>query len=211
MGKLIKLTFLKGEKAGESRTFSPPGVFIGREEDNDLQLLSEKASQYHAKILYENGKWLLHDLNSSNGTEVNGKKIERPVELENKDVVYFADEAFRFELQNNGIKSPEKKSIPEKLDDDADDCIRIRSPEEAKKQSADSDSDRIDKRVSEKPVKPAKTRSPDKNKILEARKMRRLVEETVAEKRRQIRKVLIILTIIINAVILYVWYRIHFF
>ena len=45
---------------------------IGRESDNDVQLLTEGVSRHHASITSGPGVCILEDLNSANGTLVNG-------------------------------------------------------------------------------------------------------------------------------------------
>lgn len=48
---------------------------IGRKEDNIVVLPENYISGYHAKIFLKNGKYILQDLNSTNGTKLNGQKI----------------------------------------------------------------------------------------------------------------------------------------
>jgi hypothetical protein len=50
-------------------------VAIGRHELNELQLESRTVSNFHAEILYENGRLTLRDLGSTNGTFVNDEGI----------------------------------------------------------------------------------------------------------------------------------------
>ena len=50
---------------------------IGREKDNDFQILDLKMSRYHCRIEREAGRLAIQDLKSSNGTFVNGKRIDR--------------------------------------------------------------------------------------------------------------------------------------
>lgn len=49
---------------------------LGRGTDNDLVLESEDVSRYHARVERVGGEWRLLDLNSTNGTKVNGKTIQ---------------------------------------------------------------------------------------------------------------------------------------
>ena len=53
-------------------------VTIGRHESNDLQLVSRTVSNFHAEIVSENGRLLVRDLGSTNGTHVN----EHPIDSE---------------------------------------------------------------------------------------------------------------------------------
>lgn len=51
-------------------------VTIGREEDNSVQLNDERVSRFHAKIQDEDGRLILTDLDSTNGTRVNGHPVQ---------------------------------------------------------------------------------------------------------------------------------------
>jgi pSer/pThr/pTyr-binding forkhead associated (FHA) protein len=57
------------------RDLSTP-VTIGREEGNVLRLNDERVSRYHAKIQSDNGEIILTDLESTNGTRVNGNVVQ---------------------------------------------------------------------------------------------------------------------------------------
>src|SRR5689334_14873849 len=50
-------------------------VTIGREEGNVVRLNDERVSRYHAKVQFDNGEIILTDLESTNGTRVNGNVI----------------------------------------------------------------------------------------------------------------------------------------
>ena len=51
-------------------------VSIGREEGNTLRLNDERVSRFHAKVQFDNGEIILTDLESTNGTRVNGNVIQ---------------------------------------------------------------------------------------------------------------------------------------
>lgn len=57
----------------------PTPVSIGREEENTLRLNDERVSRFHAKVQEENGCVILTDLESTNGTRVNGLPIQMRV------------------------------------------------------------------------------------------------------------------------------------
>ncbi len=52
-------------------------VGIGRHESNDIQLPSRAVSNFHAEILKEDGTLVIRDLGSTNGTRVNGERVDR--------------------------------------------------------------------------------------------------------------------------------------
>ncbi len=61
---------------------------IGRSLDNDIVLHEEFVSRLHAEIHQEDGKFVLYDKNSTSGTFVNSKRIERCV-LNSGDLISF--------------------------------------------------------------------------------------------------------------------------
>lgn len=52
-------------------------ISIGRNMSNQLVLPSQSVSSYHAQIYFEDGRYMLEDLNSTNGTFINGIKISK--------------------------------------------------------------------------------------------------------------------------------------
>ena len=84
----------------EGREFRLRGTMrIGRSEDSEITLSDAQASRHHAAISPEPGGFVIQDLNSSNGTFVNGKKIEEPRLLKDGDRLRVANTvlAFRWE------------------------------------------------------------------------------------------------------------------
>lgn len=51
-----------------------PSFTLGRKPDNDIVLDNAAVSGHHAKMYESGGTWFVEDLNSTNGTFVNGKK-----------------------------------------------------------------------------------------------------------------------------------------
>ena len=69
---------------------------IGRRVELELQLNDPRVSQIHAEIFREGHKLWIRDLESTNGTFVNGRKLEEAVSLTNGDLIRFASVEFRF-------------------------------------------------------------------------------------------------------------------
>jgi two-component system, cell cycle response regulator len=61
---------------------------IGRLGECDLSLKYEGVSRQHARILFENGGYVVEDLGSSNGTLIRGQRVQRHP-LKDGDVVQF--------------------------------------------------------------------------------------------------------------------------
>ena len=52
-------------------------LLIGRRESCDVVLRFSNVSAHHCQLVVEHGYWFAKDLNSRNGTRVNGSRIER--------------------------------------------------------------------------------------------------------------------------------------
>ena len=211
----LKLTALKGKGAGTVYRFPLPGAFVGSEKDNDLCIEEDGISKYHAGITFKDGKWLLKDLNSSNGTKVNGVEISKETELKPKDVLHFANSAFRFEIDESDLDLPDP--LPEKNDEP---CIKIRSPEEARKKKVtarNEETDGIDDFSDydideEEGIKHRKRHSAARNKYCsdaahaQVRVMRRMSNYAYEQKKKRLGRFILLITIIINILIFYYWY-----
>jgi hypothetical protein len=75
--KILAIEVMNGPMDGLRFVFPPSGVMtIGRHPENDVALLLDHyVSRRHAKLTCEDGKYLLEDTNSSNGTWMNDKKV----------------------------------------------------------------------------------------------------------------------------------------
>ena len=75
----VTLQLLEGLERGLMfRDLSTP-VTIGREDDNTVRLNDERVSRFHAKIQEDGGQIILTDLESTNGTRINGHPIQMRV------------------------------------------------------------------------------------------------------------------------------------
>ncbi|MCA9524180.1 MAG: Flp pilus assembly complex ATPase component TadA [Myxococcales bacterium] len=81
------------EKGGQERvwSFDKEEVSIGRVQGNDIILPKGNISKRHARIVYKDGKFILVDLRSTNGTYVNGRKIASPIVVTPSDKIYVGD------------------------------------------------------------------------------------------------------------------------
>lgn len=73
---LVTIRILDGPERGKSYHQIPTPVTIGREEGNFIQLNDERVSRYHLKIHENGGAILLTDLQSTNGTKINGEVVQ---------------------------------------------------------------------------------------------------------------------------------------
>lgn len=60
---------------------------IGRADDNEVRINDKRASKHHAELVYDNGRYLLVDLESANGTLLNGDYALEPIPLKHDDEI----------------------------------------------------------------------------------------------------------------------------
>src|SRR5438045_3271657 len=86
-------SILVNEKGGESKRldFDKPEITIGRVQGNDIILPKGNVSKRHSRIVLKDGKFIIVDLKSTNGTYVNGRKITSPIVIKSSDKVYIGD------------------------------------------------------------------------------------------------------------------------
>ncbi len=73
---------------------------LGRESDNKIQILRANISRHHAKITNMPSVCEVEDLDSANGTFVDGERVKSAV-LKHGTEVRFGDEIFRFEAEGS--------------------------------------------------------------------------------------------------------------
>jgi hypothetical protein len=75
----VVVTHLTGAFQGQRQLFDAPELTIGRARENTVRLglYDTLASSRHASLVAERDHYVLRDLNSTNGTYVNGKRVER--------------------------------------------------------------------------------------------------------------------------------------
>jgi pSer/pThr/pTyr-binding forkhead associated (FHA) protein len=72
----INLRVLDGADRGRVYENLAPPITIGREEGNAIQLNDDRVSRFHVKIQEDDRQLVLTDLESTNGTRVNGEDIQ---------------------------------------------------------------------------------------------------------------------------------------
>ncbi len=82
----ITLRVLDGADRGRIFANLPTPVTVGREEGNSVQLNDERVSRFHLKIQEDQDKIVLTDLESTNGTKINGENIQLRI-LRHGDIV----------------------------------------------------------------------------------------------------------------------------
>ncbi|MCC6491902.1 MAG: FHA domain-containing protein [Pirellulales bacterium] len=119
----VTLRVLDGADRGQVYEDLEPPVTIGREEGNSVQLNDERISRFHLKIQEDQGKLVLTDLESTNGTRVNGEDTQLRI-LRFGDVISLGRSVLLFgtrdqiahrleELRNDGIAETNEMMVEE--------------------------------------------------------------------------------------------------
>ena len=96
-----------GEGTGELFHLSTAAL-LGRTAVHDVAVADMAASRDHARIEFVEGRFLITDLDSRNGTFVNGAQLVRPRPLRSGDRIRVGDTLFRFvESRNRGLSPVE--------------------------------------------------------------------------------------------------------
>jgi len=116
MDKNVKLKGMSGEYKDLEYVLEYDEFTMGRHFDCDLVLKEETVSSRHAKIKKNEGNYEIEDLNSSNGTFINGEKIKKQ-SLRTGDLISIDKMEFKFinpeEVERTVISNGIKISQPE--------------------------------------------------------------------------------------------------
>lgn len=82
-------------------TFNQLEIFIGRDPQNDFEIDDETVSGRHARIFYKNNQWFIEDLQSTNGTFLNGEKIVTTTILVPQDAVKIGSKLIKIDFPSN--------------------------------------------------------------------------------------------------------------
>ena len=85
-------------------------ISIGRKSDNDIVVEHKAVSGKHARILTIAGESFLEDLNSTNGTFINGKPVTKQV-LKNGDRISIGQHVLTFESRAEPEEDPDKTMV----------------------------------------------------------------------------------------------------
>jgi hypothetical protein len=62
-------------------------IVVGRAADATLDITDDFASNHHAKLFSDARGWVVEDLGSTNGTFVNGVRIDAPTRVDSRDII----------------------------------------------------------------------------------------------------------------------------
>jgi len=117
------------EKGGAERreSYDKTEINVGRVQGNDLMLPKGNVSKRHARLLFRDGRFIVTDLKSTNGTYVNGRKIAQATIVREGDKIYIGDFVLRIELANDGQSAGEAQ--PQLVADESSEGVIAAAPQ----------------------------------------------------------------------------------
>ena len=84
---------------GKRVVVGPSGATLGRGRQSDVVLNDPNVSRHHAEIRPRGGSWVLTDLGSTNGSQLNGRRIDGSEVLRDGDEIELGESAMTFTLE----------------------------------------------------------------------------------------------------------------
>ena len=94
------LVVLSGSNVGEMYRIEKDQVVIGRGDKVDLRLVDDGISREHVRLSKEEGRIVLQDLGSTNGTYCNGQRVERQPLSEGDKILIGSTTILKFSYQD---------------------------------------------------------------------------------------------------------------
>jgi pSer/pThr/pTyr-binding forkhead associated (FHA) protein len=109
-GVLASLVVRSGDLKGQRFPIKVPNVNIGRAEYNDIVLPDDSVSTQHAKLQRREGIWMVIDLDSTNGTLVDGEKVRGEVPVAPGAYIRFGNISTLFEPTDDTVDAKKGSS-----------------------------------------------------------------------------------------------------
>jgi pilus assembly protein CpaF len=121
------------EKGGAERReqFETAELTVGRVQGNELMLPKGNVSKRHARLLYRDGRFIVTDLNSTNGTYVNRRRITQATIVREGDRIYVGDFVLRIELPGGDAEAGKAEDNPRPELVSAPDEVSVTGPSPA--------------------------------------------------------------------------------
>jgi hypothetical protein len=95
--RMVTLSITGGLSEGTTRILESAETRLGRAQDNDVILDDQKVSRHHAVIRQDAGRFVVADLESTNGTFVGGRRTQERI-LTDGDLIRLGDTTLLFSL-----------------------------------------------------------------------------------------------------------------
>lgn len=105
MAIIVKIIIRSGVLAGSEKELNNDLLRIGRDPANDFVVNDIEISRNHAKIFRIDDTFKIEDLNSTNGTFLNGRQINKPEKLKDGDLISLGENnVFEFSYKKESAK-----------------------------------------------------------------------------------------------------------
>ena len=125
----VKLRIIKGPMKGQSFEIDKSTVFVGRSSKNDIQIKDATISRKQVKLFSLGNKLFVEDLKSTNGTKLNGKRIQpgEGIEVGESDILTMGDTVIQLTGLDSGLIPPSSRRAMVRTSPDSVDNTQIRS------------------------------------------------------------------------------------
>jgi two-component system, NtrC family, response regulator HydG len=108
LGMRARLFVETGAATPQLSDLSPKETIrLGRNSKNDIVLDDPHASRWHAEVFSDGQKWFVRDMGTTNGTKVNGVRINEPTLLGNNHIIGIGDTRLRFTQDSSSVGTAE--------------------------------------------------------------------------------------------------------
>jgi pSer/pThr/pTyr-binding forkhead associated (FHA) protein len=76
-----RLVITSGPRAGTELPLGRDPITIGRSSESNLVIRDDYTSTHHARLLLWNDEWMIQDLDSTNGTFLDGRRVTVPTQV----------------------------------------------------------------------------------------------------------------------------------
>ena len=108
------LTVIEGKYTNQYWVIDKPEIILGRDDECDIVLPERQVSRQHIRFIREENRFYIEDLESRNGTWVNGQRVQGLQELFDGDEVHVAL-AIRMRFIGSGATAPLPFELPENI------------------------------------------------------------------------------------------------
>lgn len=107
---MAKLVILSEGMTGRTHELNVEKTTVGRVEDNTLHIAEASVSSHHAEILLRGSDVVVKDLNSTNGTFINGEQITGEATLKPGQILRLGKIEMRLETATTASAAASRKS-----------------------------------------------------------------------------------------------------
>lgn len=104
---MYKLVVVQNGRIQKNIPLRHSHALIGRKPDSDIRLEEKQVSGHHAKLTINNNEVFIEDLDSTNGTSVNGQPLEKSLLLQTGDQISIGNYKLIFVTEHGDSEDPD--------------------------------------------------------------------------------------------------------